>query len=115
MLEILAPAGSFECALAGINNGANAIYLGLASSFSARQGAENFDETAFRDILRRAHLCGVKVYVALNTLVKAGTHEFENFLKDALFAWNEGADALILQDVFLGKLLHEVYPEIVLH
>ena len=115
MLEILAPAGSYECALAAINNGANAIYLGLASSFSARQGAENFDETAFRDIVRRAHLCGKKVYVALNTLVKTGTDEFEKFLKDAAFAWNEGADALILQDPFLGKCLHDAYPEMILH
>ena len=53
MLEILAPAGNAECAYAAINNGADAIYLGLASSFSARQGADNFDAEAFRDILRR--------------------------------------------------------------
>ena len=41
MLEILAPAGNIECANAAINSGADAIYLGLASSFSARQGADN--------------------------------------------------------------------------
>ena len=41
--------------------------------------------------------------------------EIENFFKDMLFAWNEGTDAIILQDVFLGKIAHEKYPEIVLH
>ena len=114
MLEILAPAGSMESALAALNNGANAIYLGLSSSFSARQGAENFDADAFRAIILRAHLCGAKVYVALNTVVRSG-EEVEAFLKDLLFAWNEGADAIILQDIFLGKMVHELYPEIVLH
>ncbi len=114
MLEILAPAGSMDSALAALNNGANAIYLGLSSSFSARQGAENFDEAAFRAIILRAHLCGAKVYVALNTVVRSG-EEVEAFLKDLLFAWNEGADAIILQDIFLGKMAHDLYPEIVLH
>ncbi|MBE7079780.1 MAG: U32 family peptidase [Clostridiales bacterium] len=115
MLEILAPAGSYDSALAAINNGANAIYLGLSSSFSARQGADNFDADNFRSILFRAHLLGVKVYVALNTVIKDGAEASENFFKDVLFAWNEGADAIILQDPFLGKTIHESYPDIVLH
>ena len=115
MLEILAPAGSYDSALAAINNGANAIYLGLSSSFSARQGADNFDADNFRNILFRAHLLGVKVYVALNTVIKDGSSEIDNFLKDVLYAWNEGADAIILQDPFLGKIIRTVYPEIVLH
>ena len=97
MLEILAPAGNYDSALAAINNGADAIYLGLSSSFSARQGADNFGEDAFRAVILRAHLCGAKVYVALNTVVQSGA-EIENFFKDMLFAWNEGADAIILQD-----------------
>ena len=54
MLEILAPAGNMDSALAALNNGANAIYLGLASSFSARQGADNFDVDSFRSIILRA-------------------------------------------------------------
>ena len=112
MLEILAPAGNAECATAAINNGANAIYLGL-SSFSARQGAENFDKAAFCATLQKAHFCGVKVYVAMNTIVK--DEEIGNFLQSILFAWNEGADAIIMQDALLGKLIHEKYPEIVLH
>ncbi|MBQ7831437.1 MAG: U32 family peptidase [Clostridia bacterium] len=114
-MEILAPAGNYESALAALNNGANAIYLGLASSFSARQGAGNFDEEAFRAILLQAHLCKAKVYVALNTVIKEGGAELDNFFKDLLFAWNAGADAIILQDPFLGKIVHTAYPEILLH
>ena len=112
MLEILAPAGNMECADAAINNGANAIYLGLGS-FSARQGAENFDALAFREIVKMARFFGVKVYVAMNTIVKNA--EINDFLSSVVFAWNTGADAIILQDIFLGKLLKERYPLMNLH
>ncbi len=112
MLEILAPAGTMECANAAIDNGADAVYLGL-SAFSARQGAGNFDEASFRAIVQKAHFCGAKIYVAMNTLVKDG--ELDDFFRSLLFAWNEGADAIIMQDIFLGKIVHERYPEIVLH
>ena len=112
MLEILAPAGNAECAEAAINNGANAIYLGL-ESFSARQNAGNFDEAALCAVLEKAHFCGVNVYAAMNTLLKE--NELNSFFEALLFAWNAGVDAIILQDVFLGKLIHERYPEIVLH
>lgn len=112
MLEILAPAGNAECAAAAINNGADAIYLGL-SDFSARQGAENFDATALSHVITHAHLCGVKVYVAMNTIVKDA--ETEKFVSTLLSVWESGADAVILQDLLLGKAIHGKYPEICLH
>ena len=93
MLEILAPAGNAECAESAINNGANAIYLGF-SSFSARQSAENFDLVALFDTITSAHLRGVKVYVAMNTIVK--DEETEEFFKTLLSVWKCGADAVIL-------------------
>ena len=112
MLELLAPAGNMECAEAAILSGADAIYLGL-DTFSARQSAGNFDGAALCAVLEKAHFCGVKVFVAMNTLVK--DEEVESFFENLLFAWNAGADAIILQDIFLGKIIHEKYPEIVLH
>ena len=112
MLEILAPAGNTECADAAIKSGADAIYLGL-NAFSARQNAGNFDGTELRALLAKAHFCGVKVYVAMNTLVKDS--ELDAFEENLLSAWNSGVDAVILQDIFLGKSIHARYPEIVLH
>lgn len=112
MLEILAPAGNLDCALAAINGGADAVYLGL-NAFSARQGADNFDEAGLFAVLERAHFCGAKVYLAMNTIVK--DEEIPHLFKALVFAWNAGADAIILQDPLLGKLIHEKYPEIVLH
>ena len=112
MLEILAPAGNMACATAAIYNGANAIYLGLGN-FSARQGADNFDAAAFEEIVKKAHFFDVKVYVAMNTIVK--NTEIDSFISSVVYAWNKGADAIILQDIFLGRLLKERYPSIILH
>ncbi len=112
MLEILAPAGNMECADAAIANGADAVYIGL-ESFSARQGAENFDVTSLEKLLEKARFCGVKVYAAMNTIVKSA--ELDGFFDNLLAAWNLGVDAVIIQDIFLGKAIKALYPEIVLH
>ena len=110
--ELLAPAGDIACAKAALAAGADAIYLGLPA-FSARAGAGNFALSEFSEIVRLAHLLGAKVYVCLNTLVKDG--ETDAFFESALTAWNLGADALLIQDIFLGKELKRRYPSMMLH
>lgn len=110
--EILAPAGSKQSAAAAINAGADAIYLGL-DKFSARSSAENFSDGEFIEICKTAHAFGVKVYVALNTVVKDA--ELSGFISSAVSVWNGGADALIIQDLYLGKFLKEKFPAMKLH
>ena len=112
MIELLAPAGNEECFFAAINNGADAVYLGL-DSFSARKNAGNFTKDNINYFVSYAHALNVKVYVALNTIVK--DDELKDFLLTASYACSAGVDALIVQDVFLGKLLHEYFPEVELH
>ena len=112
MSEILAPAGDKNCAIAAINAGADAIYLGL-KQYSARSSAENFDFDSLEEICGFAHAFGVKVYVAMNTLVK--DNELEGFLNSVIEAHNRGADAIILSDIFIGKFLKVNYPQLNLH
>lgn len=112
MCEILAPAGGKNSAIAAINSGADAIYLGL-SQFSARSSAENFNIEEFTELSCYARALGVKIYVAMNTLVKDS--ELENFLSALIEVWNAGADAIILSDIFLGKFIKRNYPQIKLH
>ncbi len=112
MVELLAPAGNIDCAKTAVQAGANAVYVGLGV-FSARQGADNFDFNALKELLSYAHFCGVKVYLAMNTVVK--DEEVEGFLQTLLSAWNLGVDAVILQDIFLGKHIRERYPFLTLH
>ncbi len=112
MCEILAPAGDKNSALAAINSGADAIYLGL-KQFSARSSADNFGLEELKEIINYAALFGVRVHVAMNTLVKQS--EAEDFINCAKAVWRAGADAIIMQDIFLGRALKKACPEIVLH
>ncbi len=112
MIELLAPAGSKDSFFAAINGGANAVYLGL-DLFSARKNAENFTKENLPYYITYAHILGVKVYVALNTIV--GDKELNDFFDYAEFCNDSGVDALIVQDMFLGKLLHQRFPDLELH
>lgn len=112
MAEILAPAGDEQSAYAAINSGADAIYLGL-TAFSARSSAKNFDFSSLEKLIGYAHILGVKIYVAMNTLVKQS--ELPSFIESAVEVHNLGADAIIIQDLFLGKYLKEMYPQMKLH
>lgn len=112
MYEILAPAGNKECALAAVDSGADALYLGY-SAFSARASAENFDLSALKEIIDYAHAFGVKIYVTMNTMVKES--ELAEFLATLISVHNAGADGILLQDIFLGKYIHERYPDVCLH
>lgn len=112
MSEILAPAGDKNSVFAAVNAGANAIYLGM-KEYSARSSAENFDYENFEEITKYCRAFGVKVYVAMNTIVKDG--ELEDFLTYVVKVWNKGADAIIISDVFLGKYIKNNCSEIVLH
>ena len=112
MMELLAPCGNKDSFFAAVNNGANAVYLGL-SDFSARKSAENFDENNIGYYIAYAHTLSVKVYVAVNTVIK--DDEINKLLKTVKAAYLCGADAFIVQDVFLGKMLKDTFPQIELH
>ncbi|MGN1104836.1 MAG: U32 family peptidase [Candidatus Coproplasma sp.] len=112
MAEILAPAGDEKSAYAAINAGCNAIYLGL-TAFSARSSAQNFDFESLSKLISYAKFFNVKIYVAMNTLVKES--ELENFVQTAVKVWNTGASAIIIQDLYLGAYLKREYPRMILH
>lgn len=111
-VELLAPAGCEKNFYAAINNGANAVYLGL-DEFSARRNAGNFTLERLAFFVSYAHAFDVKVYVAVNTLIKRG--ELEKFFSLVGNAADCGVDAFIVQDVFLGRPLKKLFPNIELH
>ncbi|BBO17768.1 collagenase-like protease, PrtC family [Candidatus Brocadia pituitae] len=110
--ELLSPAGTMECFFAAVENGADAIYFGL-QDFSARAGAINFTLADASKAIACAHKNAVKVYIALNTLIK--TSEMER-VADLVLALEEmQPDALIIQDFGLLSLLQSRFPLIKLH
>lgn len=100
--ELLAPAGNAACVIAAVQNGADAVYLGLKQG-SARAGAENFTWDELEETLQYAHKRHCRVYLAINTLFTET--ELPATLSDAKKAGNLGVDALIVQDLGLGSRL----------
>lgn len=111
-MELLAPVGNEKNFFAAVNHGADAVYLGM-DDFSARKNAGNFNAENIAYYIAYAHVFGVKVYVAVNTLVK--NTESDAFMQTVRTAYLAGADAFIIQDVFLGKILKQAFPDITLH
>src|SRR3990172_12413491 len=66
--ELLAPAGSVESYFAAVSAGADAVYLGL-QRFNARERAENFTLADLCKILPHARTLGIRVYIAMNTVL----------------------------------------------
>lgn len=112
MTELLSPAGSPEAVIAAVQNGADAVYLGLGN-FNARRGAKNFTEEEFEKAVRYCRIRGCRVYVTLNTLVD--DRETEAALAQARLASALGADGLIVQDLGLVRALRAALPDMPLH
>lgn len=111
-VELLAPAGSAAALHAAVGAGADAVYLGL-ESFNARRGADNFTLETLSEACDYAHLRGVKVYVAMNTVVLP--EEMDEVLELARQAYRVGADSFIVQDIGLAAELARVLPDAALH
>lgn len=112
MLELLSPAGSPEAVIAAVQNGADAVYMGL-SDFNARRGAKNFTDEEFEKSVRYCHVRGCKVYVTLNTLVN--DREIPAAAERARLASRCGVDGIIIQDLGLISVVRRAAPDIPLH
>ena len=111
-IELLSPAGSIESLRAAVQNGADAVYMGGAM-FNARRNAKNFDDAQMERAIAYCRLRGVKTYITMNTLLF--DRELEDALKYAGFLYNAGADALIVQDLGLVKLLASELGKLPIH
>lgn len=112
MIELLSPAGSPEAVIAAVQNGADAIYMGLGN-FNARRGAKNFTDEEFERSMRYCRIRGCKVYVTLNTLVN--DREIAQAVERARLASQLGADGIIIQDLGLAYAIRQALPDIPLH
>ena len=111
--ELLAPAGDEESLRAAVAAGADAVYFGLRGGFNARARADNFAVADLPRIFDFLRARGVKGFVTFNTLV------FDRELPVAEAALADiaraGADAILVQDLGIARLAHEVCPELPLH
>ncbi|MBA4062750.1 MAG: peptidase U32 [Isosphaera sp.] len=110
--ELLAPAGDWEAMRAAVANGADAVYFGL-SAFNARARAANFDPAELPGVMRFLHARNVKGFVTLNTLIFSDELPAVAGLVRAVA--DAGADAVIVQDLGLVRLVKAVAPSLPVH
>ena len=112
LIEVLSPAGSFESLKAAISAGADAVYLG-GDQFGARAYASNFPYEEMIRAIDYAHLHGKKIFMTINTLFKQ--EEYKKLYDYLLPYYEEGLDAVIVQDVGVARLIRQVFPDLDLH
>ena len=137
-VELLAPAGNFETALAAFEAGADAVYCGL-TEFSARAFADNFSLEDLKNLLRfarasrtgwRSEVGGLtkeisavqpstfnlqpkKVYVTFNTIIDED--KIEAAIEQLARLDEARPDALIVQDIGVARICRKHFPGLELH
>lgn len=111
-VELLAPAGNADCALAAFDAGADAIYAGL-KKFNARERTDNFSFDEMGKIISYAGKNGRKVYVTFNTLVKEG--ELDEAARFLCELEQLRPDAVIVQDIGIVRMIREYFPRLTVH
>ena len=110
--ELLAPAGGMAALAAAVQNGADAVYLG-AGDFNARHSAENFAGDALRRAVEYCHARGARVHVTLNTMVRQD--ELPALTRTVEWIADAGADAALVQDFGVARVVRDVAPQLALH
>ena len=106
-IELLAPAGNFNCLMAAVQSGADAVYF-AGKSFGARSYADNFDCDELKKAIDYCHLRNVKTHIAVNTAYS--DRELSDVLEFVNFLYSEGADALIVSDIGLVSKIKKYFP-----
>ncbi|MFN3189453.1 MAG: DUF3656 domain-containing protein [Aureliella sp.] len=112
-VELLAPAGNWDCARAAVENGADAIYFGLDAGFNARARAANFHLDELDELVEMLHRQAVRGYVTLNTL--AFTDELVELEGHVRRLADAGIDAVLVQDLGVARLIKQICPTLSIH
>jgi putative protease len=111
-IELLAPAGDWDCMRAAVANGADAIFFGV-EKFNARARANNFQMDELPEIMAFLHSYGVKGFLTFNILVFEDELPEAKVLIDACI--DAGVDAVIVQDLGLVKMIRDISPDFPIH
>ena len=96
-LEIMAPAGNFECLHAAVQGGADSVYFGVGNLNMRSHSANNFTPEDLPEIVRICREYGVKTYMTLNIVLYG---EDLSSMREALDAAKAaGVDAVIASDM----------------
>jgi len=96
-LEIMSPAGNFECLASAIKAGANSVYFGVEQLNMRARAANNFTLADLGEIVKTCKEKNVKTYLTLNTIMY--DHDIILMKKICDAAKKEGVSAVIASDI----------------
>lgn len=106
LIEIMAPAGSFESLEAAIKAGADSVYFGVTQLNMRARASANFTIEDMGEIVARAKKAGVLTYLVVNTLLYDHDMDIVRKLIDA--AKKYGVDAIIAFDFAAMNYCNEI-------
>ncbi|MFO6297509.1 ubiquinone anaerobic biosynthesis protein UbiU [Rahnella selenatireducens] len=113
-MELLCPAGNLPALKAAIDNGADAVYIGLKDDTNARHFAGlNFTEKKLQEAANYVHRHRRKLHIAINTF--AHPDGYQRWERAVDMAAQLGADALILADIAMLDYAATKYPHVERH
>lgn len=112
MLELLSPAGDYECLEAAAAYGCDAVYVG-GKGYGMRAASKNFDFDELKKAAELVHKSGIKLYLTVNTLPSNDEiDDYPEFIKNAEHA---GVDAAIICDLGILALTKKYAPSLEIH
>lgn len=112
MIELLSPAGDYECLESAVDYGADAVYLG-STMFGMRAAAAKFDFDTLKKGVEYAHKKNVKVYLTCN--IVPSNDEVEMLPEFIRNAYSCGVDAAIVSDIGALSVIKKAVPELSVH
>ncbi|WP_410529117.1 U32 family peptidase [Serratia sp. AXJ-M] len=113
-MELLCPAGNLPALKAAVDNGADAVYIGLKDDTNARHFAGlNFTEKKLQEAVEYVHRHNRKLHIAINTF--AHPDGYASWQRAVDMAAQLGADVLILADLAMLEYAAERYPQLERH
>lgn len=109
-IEIMAPAGNFECLMAAIQGGANSVYFGVGNLNMRSHSANNFTPEDLSKITEICREHNVKTYMTLNIVVyQADLADVRKALEEAKKAQ---VSAIIASDMAVIQMCRELGLEV---
>ena len=97
-MDLVCPAGNYQSLVKAVDNGANAVYMGLKNETNARHFAGlNFSEKQITKAINYAHAKNCKVYCAINTYPRES--KWARWTDSVDQAMALGIDTLIVADI----------------
>jgi putative protease len=109
-IEIMAPAGNFECLAAAIEGGADSVYFGVGRLNMRSHSANNFSPKDLPEITRICRSAGVKTYMTLNIVLY--DNDLEPMREALDTARKAGVDAIIASDMAAIQYCKEIGIEV---